>query len=138
MWQEGDVLEDEEWTVVSSRSPTDAESASMRFAWPIAAHTRSNAIVITNGAHAVGIGSGDQSRVGAAERAVLKAGDRGRGAAAASDAFFPFRDGVDVLAAAGVTALVQPGGSRNDDEVIAAVDEHGMTMVFTGARHFRH
>jgi phosphoribosylaminoimidazolecarboxamide formyltransferase/IMP cyclohydrolase len=138
LWQEDDQLEGEDWSVVSRRQPTDYELSSLRFAWPIAAHTKSNAIVITVGTRAVGIGSGDQSRVGAAERAVLKAGSRARGAVAASDAFFPFRDGLDVLADAGVTAVIQPGGSRNDTEVIDAADEQGVAMVFTGVRHFRH
>jgi phosphoribosylaminoimidazolecarboxamide formyltransferase/IMP cyclohydrolase len=136
--QAPDTFEGEEWSVASKLAPSDEALESLRFAWPIAAHTKSNAIVIVSGLRAVGIGAGDQSRVGAAERAVLKAGDRAKGAVAASDAFFPFRDGLDVLAAAGVTAVVQPGGSRNDDEVVAAADEHGMAMVFTGTRHFRH
>ena len=102
------------------------------------ARTSSNAIVVAADGQAVGIGAGQQSRVEAAEIAVRKAGDRARGGAAASDAFFPFRDGLDVLAAAGVAAVVQPGGSVRDDEVVAAADEHGMAMVLTGERHFRH
>jgi phosphoribosylaminoimidazolecarboxamide formyltransferase/IMP cyclohydrolase len=136
--QDYDRLEGEDWAVVSRRAPSQPELESLRFAWPLAAHTKSNAIVLASGTRAVGIGAGDQSRVGAAERAVLKAGWRAEGAVAASDAFFPFRDGLDVLASAGVTAVVQPGGSRNDPEVIAAADERGLAMVFTGARHFRH
>ena len=87
---------------------------------------------------AIGVGAGDQSRVGAAERAVVKAGDRARGGAAASDAFFPFRDGLDALAGAGVTAVIEPGGSRNDQEVIDAANEHGIALVFASNRHFRH
>jgi phosphoribosylaminoimidazolecarboxamide formyltransferase / IMP cyclohydrolase len=94
--------------------------------------------VIVRDSAAVGVGAGDQSRVGAAERAVARAGDRAVGGVAASDAFFPFRDGLDVLAAAGVTAIVEPGGSRNDPELITAADEHGISLVFTGERHFRH
>ena len=102
------------------------------------AHVKSNAIVIGNNGQAVGIGAGQQSRVDSAEIAARKAGDRARGGVCASDAFFPFRDGLDVVAAAGVTAVVQPGGSVRDEEVIAAADEHGIAMVFTGNRHFRH
>ncbi|MDH5521443.1 MAG: bifunctional phosphoribosylaminoimidazolecarboxamide formyltransferase/IMP cyclohydrolase, partial [Acidimicrobiia bacterium] len=102
------------------------------------ANTKSNAIVVVADRTAVGIGAGDQSRVGAARRALAQAGDRARGSVVASDAFFPFRDGPDLLAAAGVSAIVQPGGSVRDDEVIAAADELGIAMVFTGRRHFRH
>ena len=126
------------WRVVSAREPTPDELADLRFAWKVVAHTKSNAIVLARGRQAVGIGAGDQSRVGASERAAVRAGDRARGAAAASDAFFPFRDGIDALAAVGVTAVVEPGGSRRDPEVIAAADEHGIALVFTGRRHFRH
>jgi phosphoribosylaminoimidazolecarboxamide formyltransferase/IMP cyclohydrolase len=104
----------------------------------VAAHTKSNALVIASGEQAIGVGAGDQSRVGAAERAVVKAGDRARGAVAASDAFFPFRDGLDVLADAGVTAIVEPGGSLNDQEVIDAANERGLALLFTSRRHFRH
>ncbi len=126
------------WTVAGTRAPTDAELADLRFAWKVVAHTKSNAVVIATDGQAVGIGAGDQSRVGASERAVRQAGNRAQGAVAASDAFFPFRDGIDALAAAGVTAVVEPGGSRRDPEVIAAADEHGIALVFTGRRHFRH
>ncbi|NIR46510.1 MAG: bifunctional phosphoribosylaminoimidazolecarboxamide formyltransferase/IMP cyclohydrolase, partial [Gemmatimonadetes bacterium] len=101
-----------------------------------AAHTKSNAIVLARDGAAIGVGAGDQSRVGAAERAVVKAGDRCEGSVAASDAFLPFRDGLDTMARAGVTALIEPGGSVRDDEVIAAANEHGMAIVFTGRRHF--
>ena len=94
--------------------------------------------MIAKDEQAVGVGAGDQSRVGAADRAVVKAGDRAKGSVAASDAFFPFRDGIDTLAAAGVTAIVEPGGSRNDQEVIDAADEHEIALIFTGKRHFRH
>ncbi len=126
------------WEVPSARPPTDAERADLEFAWTVAAHTKSNAVVIAKDLAAIGVGAGDQSRVGAAERAVRRAGDRAQGAAAASDAFFPFRDGLDALADAGVTAVAEPGGSRRDDEVIAAADERGVALVFTGRRHFRH
>jgi phosphoribosylaminoimidazolecarboxamide formyltransferase/IMP cyclohydrolase len=136
--QDPDTYRGEEWVVVSKRAPTPEEMESLRFAWKVVAHAKSNAIVIASGRQAVGIGAGDQSRVGAAERAVVKASDRAKGAAAASDAFFPFRDGLDVLASAGVAAVAEPGGSRNDQDVIDAADEHGIALVFTGGRHFRH
>ncbi|HEU4321290.1 MAG TPA: bifunctional phosphoribosylaminoimidazolecarboxamide formyltransferase/IMP cyclohydrolase [Acidimicrobiia bacterium] len=126
------------WTVVSERQPSAEEMEALRFAWIVSAHTKSNAIVIARGRQVVGVGAGDQSRVGAAERAVVKAGDRAKGAVAASDAFFPFRDGLDTLAEAGVAAVVEPGGSRNDQEVIHAANERGVALVFTGMRHFRH
>jgi phosphoribosylaminoimidazolecarboxamide formyltransferase / IMP cyclohydrolase len=121
-----------------TRTPSDAERTDLEMAWVIAAHAKSNAIVIVRDGSAVGIGAGDQSRVGAAERAIAKAGDRAHGAVCASDAFFPFRDGPDTLAASGVTAIVQPGGSVRDDEVIASAHEHDIALMFTGERHFRH
>ena len=126
------------WSHVAGPDPSPAMLADLSLAWAVAAHTSSNAIVVVADGAAVGVGGGDQSRVGAAERALHKAGDRARGAVAASDAFFPFRDGLDTLAGAGVVAVVQPGGSRRDDEVVAAADEHGVTMMVTGRRHFRH
>ena len=98
----------------------------------------SNAIVLARDNSAVGIGAGQQNRVDAARIACTRAGERAQGAVAASDAFFPFRDGPDALAAVGVAAIVQPGGSQRDDESIAAANEHGMVMIFTGQRHFRH
>lgn len=124
--------------VVSRRVPTREEWQALRFAWRVAAFVKSNAIVLARPGVTVGIGAGQMSRVDAARVAVTKAGDRSRGAVAASDAFFPFPDGIDVLADAGVTAVVQPGGSRRDQEVIAAADDRGLAMVFTGRRHFRH
>jgi len=126
------------WEVATARPPTDREWEGLRLAWKVAAHTRSNAIVLAAGRQAVGVGAGDQSRVGAARRALEVAGERALGAVAAGDAFFPFRDGIDALAAAGVTAVVHPGGSVRDAEVVAAADEHGMAMVTTGRRHFLH
>jgi phosphoribosylaminoimidazolecarboxamide formyltransferase/IMP cyclohydrolase len=135
---DGLVTTPEAWTVVSRRAPTDAERENLRFAWIVAAHTKSNAIVVARDAAAIGVGAGDQSRVGAAQRALARAGERAAGAVAASDAFFPFRDGVDALAAAGVTAIIEPGGSRRDEEVIAAADEADLALVFTHRRHFRH
>ena len=126
-----------EWEA-KSRPPTDLEMRDLAMAWVIAAHTKSNAIVLVNDGAAVGVGAGDQSRVGAAERALAKAGDRAEGAVCASDAFFPFRDGPDTLAAAGITAIVEPGGSVRDDEVIASAIDHDVALMFTGERHFRH
>ena len=128
----------DDWSVVSARKPSAEEQADLAFAWVVAAHTKSNSIVVAANETAVGVGAGDQSRVGAAQRALAKAAKRAAGAVAASDAFFPFRDGLDVLAAAGVTAVIEPGGSMRDDEVIAAADEHGMALVFTSRRYFKH
>ena len=136
--QDRDRVETEGWETVSQREPSRSELVGLRFAWTVAAHTKSNAIVIANGEQAVGVGAGDQSRVGAADRAVARAGDRAVGGVAASDAFFPFRDGLDVLARAGVTAVVEPGGSVNDQELIDAADELGLALVFSNRRHFRH
>lgn len=127
-----------EWEHVAGPVPDQALLDELWFAWVVCAHTKSNAIVITKDRAAIGVGAGDQSRVGAGARAVVKAGDRAHGAVAASDAFFPFRDGLDALAEAGVVAVVEPGGSKRDDEVIAAADEQGVTLMFTGRRHFRH
>lgn len=136
--QERDSLDGEAWQTVSDRPPTEAEVGQLEFAWRVAMHTKSNAVVIVKDGAAVGVGAGDQSRVGASERALARAGDRSTGAVAASDAFFPFRDGLDVLAGAGVTAIAEPGGSKNDQELIEAADEHGIALVFTGRRHFKH
>ena len=121
-----------------TREPTPSETKDLELAWAVAAHTKSNAIVLVNDGAAVGVGAGDQSRVGAAKRALAKAGDRARGAVCASDAFFPFRDGPDTLAEAGVVAIVEPGGSMRDDEVIESAIEHDIALMFTGERHFRH
>ena len=124
--------------VVSKRAPTEREMRALRFAWRVAKHVKSNAIVLATEHATVGIGAGQMSRVDSAKLARMKANFPTQGTALASDAFFPFRDGVDAAAEAGVTALIQPGGSVRDVEVIAAADEHGMTMLFTGIRHFRH
>jgi phosphoribosylaminoimidazolecarboxamide formyltransferase/IMP cyclohydrolase len=126
------------WQVVTKRAPTEDEWLDLALAWRVCGRTTSNAIAVVNGGQAVGVGAGQQSRVVAAEIAVAKAGERAKGAAGASDAFFPFPDGLLVLADAGVTAVVQPGGSVKDDVVIAAADEAGLAMVVTGERHFRH
>ncbi|MCS7311298.1 MAG: bifunctional phosphoribosylaminoimidazolecarboxamide formyltransferase/IMP cyclohydrolase [Acidobacteria bacterium] len=139
--QDGDwpVEDPEQWRVVTKRAPSEAEWRDLAFAWRVAKHVKSNAIVLARDLRTVGIGGGQVSRVDAVRVAVQKAPAADlRAAVAASDAFFPFRDGVDELAQAGVTAVVQPGGSIRDDEVIQAADEHGMAMVFTGLRHFRH
>ncbi len=124
--------------VVTHRAPTPAELIDLELAQIVGKWVRSNAIVLCKGGVTVGIGGGQTSRVEASRQASARAGARARGAALASDAFFPFRDGVDAAAAAGVTAIVQPGGSVRDEEVINAANVHGMAMVFTGQRHFRH
>ena len=124
--------------VKTRRPPTAQEMADLRFAWVVAKHVKSNAIVLAKGGMVVGVGAGQMSRVDSTQIAVKKAGERVRGSVLASDAFFPFRDSVDEAARAGVTAIVQPGGSKRDADSIAACDEHGMAMLFTGVRHFRH
>ena len=124
--------------VVTKRSPTPEEWTALRFAWRVCAHVKSNTIVFTGADRTLAIGAGQMSRVDAVKVAVMKAAGNLKGSVAASDAFFPFRDGLDALAKAGATAVVQPGGSVKDGEVIAAADEHGIAMVFTGRRHFRH
>lgn len=124
--------------VVTQRGPDDAERRAMRFAWTVAKHVRSNAIVFTTEDRVLAVGAGQMSRVDSVKICRLKAGEALEGSVVASDAFFPFRDGVDVLAEAGAKAIVQPGGSVRDEEVIAAADEHGLSMLFTGFRHFRH
>jgi len=127
-----------EWRVVTRRAPSASQLADLKFAWLIAKHVKSNAIVFAHDRAVVGVGAGQMSRVDSVRLASEKAGDRSRGAVMASDAFFPFRDGIDSAAQAGISAVVEPGGSRNDDGVIAACDELGIAMVFTGRRHFRH
>ena len=126
------------WTCLTRRPPTSEERRALELAWSVCRYVKSNAIVVANGDQTVGIGAGQMSRVDSCRLATEKARLPVRGAVAASDAFFPFRDGLDVLAEAGVTAVVQPGGSKRDDEVIAAADEHGIAMLATGVRHFRH
>jgi len=134
----GDILE---WKVVTKRAPTDEETHALRFAWKIAKFIKSNALVYTTGDRTIGIGSGQVSRVDSARFGAEKAEEHGLstvGTVAATDSFFPFRDGLDSTYRAGATAVVHPGGSIRDAEVIQAADEHGMAMVFTGMRHFRH
>ncbi len=126
------------WQVVTSVAPIDDQWDDLALAWLVCGRTSSNSVVVVNGGQAVGVGAGQQSRVVAAEIAVAKAGERAKGGAGASDAFFPFPDGLEVLARAGVTAVVQPGGSVRDPDVIAAADAAGIAMVTTGERHFRH
>ena len=127
--------------VVTQRAPTEAQLSDLLFAWRVAKFVKSNAIVYAKDQRTVGVGAGQMSRVVSAKIAALKAEEAGLivpGSVLASDAFFPFRDGVDAAAAAGIVAMIQPGGSMRDNEVIAAADEHGIAMVFTGVRHFRH
>jgi phosphoribosylaminoimidazolecarboxamide formyltransferase/IMP cyclohydrolase len=126
------------WTVVSARRPDPRESADLAFSWRVVRHVKSNAIVLARERATVGVGAGQMSRLASARIAVAAAGDRATGAVVASDAFFPFADGVEACLAAGVSAVIQPGGSKRDEEVIAAVDAADAAMVFTGRRHFRH
>ena len=135
------VVNRAELNVVTRRAPSDAELRDLMFAWRVAKFVKSNAIVYAKDVMTIGIGAGQMSRVYSARIAAIKAEDAGLkvvGSVMASDAFFPFRDGLDSAAEAGITAVIQPGGSMRDDEVIAAADEHGIAMVFTGMRHFRH
>jgi phosphoribosylaminoimidazolecarboxamide formyltransferase / IMP cyclohydrolase len=133
------LVDPADWTVATTARPTDVQWQDLVMAWKVCARTTSNAIAVVADRQAVGVGAGQQSRVVAAELAATKAGARARGAAAASDAFFPFPDGLEVLAAAGVAAVVQPGGSIRDDEVVAAAERAGIAMVMAGGeRHFRH
>ncbi|MCA1979209.1 MAG: bifunctional phosphoribosylaminoimidazolecarboxamide formyltransferase/IMP cyclohydrolase [Thiobacillus sp.] len=139
--QDADVLLHAELKVVTARAPTDKEMDDLLFAWRVAKFVKSNAIVYAKDRMTVGVGAGQMSRVNSARIAAIKAEHAGLavpGSAMASDAFFPFRDGIDQAAAAGIQAVIQPGGSMRDDEVIAAANEHGIAMVFTGTRHFRH
>ena len=135
------LVTQDELKVVTKKSPTDDQMADLLFAWRVAKFVKSNAIVYVKDQQTVGIGAGQMSRVISSRIAGIKADDAGLpvpGAVMASDAFFPFRDGLDLAAKAGISAVIQPGGSMRDDEVIAAADEHGIAMVFTGMRHFRH
>jgi phosphoribosylaminoimidazolecarboxamide formyltransferase/IMP cyclohydrolase len=125
-------------TVAGRVRPSEEDWDDLVFAWTVAKHLKSNAVTLANRGQLVGMGAGQTSRVEAVEMAARRAGDRAVGSVLASDGFFPFRDNVDVGAKAGVRAVVQPGGSIRDAEVIAAADEHGIPMVFTGVRHFRH
>jgi phosphoribosylaminoimidazolecarboxamide formyltransferase/IMP cyclohydrolase len=126
------------WKVATARKPTEAEFFSLHFAWLVCKHVKSNAIVLASGTRVVGVGAGQMSRVVSVDIAAKKAGDRAKGSVLASDAFFPFPDNVELAAAAGVTAIIQPGGSVKDADSVAACDKHGIAMLFTGVRHFRH
>jgi len=138
--QDRDVLDliEADLKVVTSRRPTEREWQDLRFAWTVCRHVRSNAIVFARDRQVVGVGAGQPNRVESVRIAARVAGERARGASMASEAFFPFADGVETAAAAGVTALMQPGGSKRDPEVIAAADAAGIAMVTAGVRHFRH
>jgi phosphoribosylaminoimidazolecarboxamide formyltransferase/IMP cyclohydrolase len=138
--QDADTQSDpeEEWRVVTAASPTDPQWSDLRFAWAIVRQVKSNAICVARQKTLLGVGAGQMSRVDSVEIAIKKAGDRIGGAVLASDAFFPFPDSIVRAAAAGIVAIIQPGGSRRDDEVIAAANEHGLAMIFTGRRHFKH
>ena len=127
-----------ELKVVSKREPTAEEVKAMLFAWKVCRHTKSNSIIFAKDGYTVGVGAGQMSRVDAVKIAAMKAGGHAKGAAMASDAFFPFRDGIDEAAKAGITAVIHPGGSIRDAEVVAAADEHKMAMVYTGIRCFLH
>jgi len=139
LMQDRDAVEPElGFKVVTRRAPTAAEEAGLRFAWRVCKHVKSNAIVFSTADRLLAAGGGQTSRVESAKIAAARGGPALQGSTVASDAFFPFRDGLDEVAKAGATAVVQPGGSMRDAEVIAAADEHGLAMVFTGVRHFRH
>lgn len=133
-----DLLMNPETRVVTNRQPTEREKADLEFAWRVAKHVKSNAIVLAEGGRTVGVGAGQMSRVDSVKLSIQKASPAPQGAVMASDAFFPFRDSIDEAAKAGITAIIEPGGSVRDGEVIEAANEHGMAMVFTGVRHFKH
>ena len=132
------LLTPEDMRIVTERQPTPAQMQAILFAWKVVKHVKSNAVVLVRGTQTVGIGSGQMSRVDASRMALMKARSSTKGCVAASDAFFPFRDGVDLIAEAGVEAIIQPGGSVRDKEIIAAANEHGIVMAFSGVRAFRH
>ena len=127
-----------DWKVVTERKPTDAELADLAFAWKAAKHIKSNTIVLAKDNTLVGMGAGQPNRVVSVHLALRIAGDKAKGSVLASDAFFPFADNIEMAASGGITAIAEPGGSIRDEEVIAAADEHGIAMLFTGTRHFRH
>ena len=134
-----DIAEDaSDWRAVTEREPTEAERQDLAFAWKAAKHIKSNAIVFAKDRSLVGMGAGQPNRVVSVHLSQRIAGDKAKSAVLASDAFFPFPDNIELAAEAGVTAIVQPGGSVRDEEVIAAADQAGLAMLFTGVRHFRH
>jgi phosphoribosylaminoimidazolecarboxamide formyltransferase/IMP cyclohydrolase len=132
------TLEKDDIKVVTERAPTEEELESLMFAWKVVRHVKSNSVVFVKGKSTVGVGAGQMNRMFAVKLAGAQAGERAKGAVMASDAFFPFRDGIDEAAKCGITAVIQPGGSIRDQESIAAANEHGMAMVFTGWRVFKH
>ena len=138
--QTPDAIEEDPaaWKVVTQRAPTEAELEDLAFAWTAAKHIKSNAIVFAKDRTLVGMGAGQPNRVVSVHLSQRTAGEKAKGSVLASDAFFPFPDNIELAAEAGVCAIVQPGGSIRDDEVIAAADKHNLAMVFTGVRHFRH
>jgi len=138
--QDADIFDaaESDYKVVTKRTPTPEEYRQLLFAWKVVKHVKSNAIVVASGDRTVGVGAGQMNRVGSAAIALSQAGDKASGAVMASDAFFPFRDTLDAAAKAGITAIIQPGGSVKDEESIQAADEHGLAMIFTGVRHFKH
>jgi phosphoribosylaminoimidazolecarboxamide formyltransferase/IMP cyclohydrolase len=135
---DSDLDAESEWKAVTNRQPTAEQLAELRFGWAMVRHVKSNAITLSKDRALVGVGAGQMSRVDSVEIAIRKAGDRVRGSVLASDAFFPFPDSIALAAKAGIVAVIQPGGSKRDDEVIAACNQHGLPMVFTGRRHFKH
>ena len=131
-------LADADLKVVSKRQPTEAEMKQLLFAWKVVKHVKSNAIVLVKDDMTIGVGAGQMNRVGAAKIAIEQAGDKAQGSFMSSDAFFPMGDTVKLAAEAGITAIIQPGGSIKDEESILAADEHDLVMVMTGVRHFKH
>jgi len=131
-------LKREDLKVVTNRAPTEAEIDDLLFAWTVCKHTKSNAIVYARDRQTVGVGAGQMSRVDSVKLGAMRAQLPVKGSVLASDAFFPFRDGIDEAAKHGITAVIEPGGSVRDEEVIAAANQHGLAMVFTGIRHFKH
>jgi phosphoribosylaminoimidazolecarboxamide formyltransferase/IMP cyclohydrolase len=138
--QESDVrpLTDADLRVVTRRAPTEAELKQLLFAWKVVKHVKSNAILLARDNMTIGVGAGQMNRVGAARIAIEQAGEKARGAVLASDTFFPMGDTLELAARAGITAVIQPGGSIRDEESIAVADANGIAMVFTGVRHFKH
>ena len=138
--QTPDVIDEDPaaWQVVTQRAPTEAELEDLAFAWTAAKHIKSNAIVFAKDRTLVGMGAGQPNRVVSVHLSQRTAGEKAKGSVLASDAFFPFPDNIELAAEAGIIAIVQPGGSIRDEEVIAAADKHNLAMVFTGVRHFRH
>ena len=138
--QTADVIREDPaaWNTATQRAPTDVEMKDLAFAWKAAKHIKSNAIVFAKDLALIGMGAGQPNRVVSVHLSQRSAGDKAKGCVLASDAFFPFADNIELAAEAGITAIVQPGGSVRDDEVIAAADKAGLAMVFTGVRHFRH